>query len=147
LKPLLVVILVISFLVFFVALWLAVTTLLSFLSGWSSLMKAFADRDETPTLRLSGQSGSMGLGVNMKGVLTLSVCPSGLRVGMPRFLAPFSRDFLVPWDQISATSRRVLFMQVVKLQFGRAGSLTVTTDLAAKLATAAAGNWPKKSDG
>jgi len=143
LKPWLVLLLVIAFPVFFAGLWLAVTTLLALLSGWPGLMKAFPDRDETPILRLSGQSGAMGLGVNMNSVLTLSVCPSGLRVGMPRFLAPFSRDFLVPWVQISATSRRTLFMQVVRLQFGRAGSLTITKDLAAKLADAAGRNWPK----
>lgn len=142
-KPWLAVTLVISFPVFFVALWLGVTTLLSLLSGWPALMKAFPDHDETPVLRLSGQSGSMGPGVNMRGVLTLSVCPAGLRVGMPRFLAPFSRDFLVPWDKISATRKRALFMQVVKLQFGRVGSLTISQDLADRLASAAGGRWPK----
>jgi hypothetical protein len=129
--------------VFFVALWLAVTTLLSLLSGWPALMKAFPDRDEIPILRLPGQSGAMGLGVNMRGVLTLGICPSGLRLGMPRFLAPFSRDFLVPWDRISVTRKRALFVQVVKLQFGQVGNLTISQDLAGRLATAAGGSWPE----
>jgi hypothetical protein len=132
--------------VFFVALWLAVTTLLSVLSGWRALMTAFPDRDETPVLRLSGQSGTMGLGVNMRGVLTLSICPSGLRVGIARFLAPFSRDFLVPWGQISTTGKRALFMSVVKLKFGQAGNLVISADLVAKLAAAAGRNWPKSDN-
>jgi hypothetical protein len=40
--------------VFFVALWLAITVALSYFSGWTALVKAFPDRDETPSLRLSG---------------------------------------------------------------------------------------------
>jgi hypothetical protein len=107
------------------------------------LDEGLPDRDEVPILRLSGQSGAMGLGVNMRGVLTLGVCPSGLRLGMPRFLAPFSRDFLVPWDRISVTRKRALFMQVIKLQFGQAGNLTISEDLASRLASAAGGSWPK----
>jgi hypothetical protein len=129
--------------IFFVALWLGVTSLLSVLSGWSALMQAFPDRDETPVLSLSGQSGSMGLGVNMRGVLTIAVCPSGLRIGMPRLLAPFSRDFLVPWDRLSVTRKRVLFMDAARLQFGPVGTLTVSAALADKLARAAGKNWPE----
>jgi hypothetical protein len=62
---------------------------------------------------------------------------------MPRFLAPFSRDFLVPWDRISVTRKRALFMQVVKLQFGQVGNLTISQDLAGRLAAAAGASWPE----
>jgi len=105
-------------------------------------MKAFPDRNETPILCLPGQSGSMGLGVNMRGILTLNICPSGLRIGIARLLGPFSRDFLVPWDKLSVIRKRTLFMDVAKLQLGQVGSLTVSIDLAEKLARAADGNWP-----
>lgn len=108
-------------------------------------MKAFPDRDETPLLQLTGQSGAMGSGVNLNRILRLSVCPSGLRVGAPRFLIPFSRDFLVPWDEISATRKHVLFMQAVELRLGHAGKLTISEALAGKLASAAGGHWPKAS--
>jgi len=142
-RPWLVIALVVLFPVFFAGLWLGITTLLSSLSGWPALMKAFPDRDEPALLRLSGQSGQMGPGVNMQGVLTLSVCPSGLRLGMSRFLAPFAHDVLVPWNQISANRKQVLFGQVVRLQFGQAAHLTITQALADKLAVAAGGRWPK----
>jgi hypothetical protein len=136
------VILTVALPVFFVALWLAITTLLSALSGWPALMKAFPDKEEAALLRLSGASGAMGLGVNLRGVLTLSVCPSGLRAGMSRFLAPFARDFLVPWDRITVTHKRALFISVVRLQFGQAGNLTISETLAAGLAAAAGDRWP-----
>lgn len=89
----------------------------------------------------------MGMGVNMRSVLTLSVCPSGLRVGISRFLAPFARDFLVPWDKISATRKRALFMQLISLQFGQTGNLTISEDMANKLAAAAGRHWPAVETG
>ena len=88
------------FLIFFPLLWFAVTMLLSFLSGWFGLMERFPDRAENPLLTLTGQSGSLGK-VSMSRILTLSVCPTGLRIGIMRIFGPFSRDFLVPWDEIT----------------------------------------------
>ena len=142
-RPWLVIALVVLFPVFFAGLWLGITTLLSSLSGWPALMKAYPDRDEPALLRLSGQSGQMGPGVNMQGVLSLSVCPSGLRLGMSRFMAPFSHDVLVPWNQISATRKQVLFGQVIRLRLGQVGQLTITPALSDKLAAAAGSRWPK----
>jgi hypothetical protein len=84
------------FSLFFAGLWLTVTTLLAVLSGWFRLMARFPDQAMEPLLRIRGQSGSMGLGVGMRGILTLRVCDSGLRVGMTRIFGPFCRDFFVP---------------------------------------------------
>src|SRR5215813_2094390 len=90
----------ILFVPFFVLLWLGITSLLGLVSGWYRLMAAFPDRNEQPQLKLAWQSGAMGPGVNMNRVLTLSVCPSGLRLGMMRIFGLFCRDFLVPWEEI-----------------------------------------------
>jgi len=126
-----------------VALWLAVTVVLSHLAGWVSLVKAYPDRDETPLVRLSRQSGTMGTGVNMHGILTLSICPSGLRVGIMRLFGPFSRDFFVPWNSLSVVRTRAFFMAVAKLQFGGVGVLTIPAFVADRLARAAGRNWPE----
>jgi nitrate/nitrite transporter NarK len=75
---------------FFVVVWLTVTTVLALLSGWFRLMAAYPDQSIEPILRLRGQSGTMG-GVSMRSVLTLSVCPTGLRVGMMRLFGLFCR--------------------------------------------------------
>ena len=64
-------------------------------------MEVYPDQSDEPILRLRGQSGTMGLGVGMNGVLILSVCPTGLRVGMMRVFGPFCRDFFVPWESIA----------------------------------------------
>jgi hypothetical protein len=126
---------------FFVSLWLAVTTVLAVLSGWFRLMARFPNQTVEPLLRIRGQSGSMGLGVSMRGILALSVCPSGLRVGIMRVFGPFCRDFLVPWEAIRVTRKNVLFWPVAKLQFGypAIGSLTIPARVANRLARAAMG--------
>jgi hypothetical protein len=131
---------------FFAVLWLTVTTILAVLSGWFRLMARFPNQvDEQPLLRVRGQSGSMGLGVSMSGVLTLSICPSGLRVGIMRVFGPFCRDFFVPWQDISITRKNVLLWTLAKLQFGSpsVGSLTIPAHVADRLARAGTERWPE----
>ena len=116
-----------AILLFFVALWLLITTLLAGLSGWSGLARRFPDRAETPRFELKGQSGAMGMGVQLRGILTFSVCPSGLRVTIWRAFAPFSKPFFVPWGEIEARPRRGLLVELMRLGFGdpEAGAMTV----------------------
>jgi hypothetical protein len=130
---------------FIASVWLTVTTILAVLSGWFRLMAEFPNQAMEPILRVRGQSGAMGLGVSMSGVLTLGVCPSGLRVGIMRVFGPFCRDFFVPWENISVTRKAIIFWPVAKLQFGSPaiGSLTIPVHLANRLARAAMGRWPE----
>ena len=130
---------------FFAALWLTVTTILGMSSGWFRLMARFPNQIAEPLLRIRGQSGWMGLGVSMHGVLTLSVCPLGLRVGIMRLFGPFCRDFFVPWEAISITRKNFWFWRVAKLQFGSpsVGSLAIPAYVANRLAHAAMGRWPE----
>ncbi len=129
---------------FFASLWLVVTTLLAALSGWFTLMAKFPDQNVAPLLRFRWQSGTMGMGVGMRGILILSVCGPGLRVGMLRIFGPFCRDFLVPWGSISVTRRKMFFWRFARLQFGNPviGTLSITERLADQLARAAMGHWP-----
>ena len=131
---------------FFLALWLFVTTLLSFLSGWYKLAARFPDRNEEPLLKLSLQSGSMGLGVSMRGVLNISACPSGLRIGINRLFGPFARKFFVSWEDLHVTRRTILFSPSARLQFGtpQIGTLTISGHAANRLARAAQGKWPER---
>jgi hypothetical protein len=131
----------VGFPLFFAALWLTVTTVLAVLSGWFRLMARFPNQTAEPLLRVRGQSGSMGLGVSMRGILTLSVCSLGIRIGIMRVFGPFCRDFFVPWEAISVTRKTVLFWPVAKLQFGSpgVGSLTIPAHVANRLARAALG--------
>jgi hypothetical protein len=131
---------------FFAAMWLIVTTFLGMWSGWFRLAARFPDREEeAPILRLHGQSGAMGRGVSMRGILRLSACPGGLRVGMTRLFGPFCRDFFVPWDAIGVTRKKRWFSPVAELRFGSpgVGSLTIPARVANRLARAAEARWPE----
>jgi hypothetical protein len=128
----------------FVVLWLTVTTFLALHARWFKLMGEYPDQAIEPVLRLRGQSGRMGL-VYMRGILTLSVCPSGLRVGMMRVFGPFCRDFFVPWENIAVVRTTMLFSPAAKFQFGdpAVGTLTVPAHVADRLARAAMERWPE----
>ena len=136
-----------AFPLFFVGMWVAVGTWLAVMSGWFSLARAFPDRMEDPVFRLAWQSGSMGANVNMRGILTLAVCPSGLRVGIFRVFGPFSKTFFVPWDQIRIERKTVFFMHMAVLSFGspRVGNLTLRVAVAERLARALPDKWPEPS--
>jgi hypothetical protein len=135
----------VAFPFFFAAMWLTVTTILALLSGWFRLTAAFPDQSIEPILKLRGQSGTMGPEVSMRGVLTLSVCPTGLRVGMMRIFGLFCRDFLVPWESITVVRSTILIWPVAKLQFGdpEIGTLRLSAYPADKLARAAGRCWPE----
>jgi hypothetical protein len=130
---------------FFAAMWLAVTTVLALLSGWFRLMEVFPDQSIESILKLRGQSGTMGLGVSMHGILTLSVCPTGLRVGMMRIFGPLCRTFFVPWESIAVARTTILVWPFAKLQFGHpmVGTLRISTRTADRIAHAAMGHWPE----
>lgn len=111
----------------FVGIWLAISTMLGVLSGWFALQRQYPRGDRRAMLTLRGKSGSMGIGVAMNGILTLSACDGGLRIGISRIFGPFQRPFLVPWSAIRAEPKRVFFVPSTKLRFGspEIGSLTV----------------------
>jgi hypothetical protein len=132
------------FLIVFPLFWFAVTMLLSLISGWFGLMERFPNCPEDPLLTLTGQSGSLGK-VSMSRILTLSVCRAGLRIGIMRIFGPFSRDFLVPWNEITVTRANRVFWKVAKLSFGRPSirTLTLQSQVADRLARAAGVRWPE----
>ena len=114
--------------VFFIGMWLGITTILGALSGWFNLQRRYPAGTEKSRLTLRMRSGRMGLGVYMSGLLTLSACPSGLRISVLRMFGPFQRAFTVPWEQIRAEPRTVFFMPSVKLSFGGREFWNLTID-------------------
>src|SRR5262245_32016131 len=110
-------------------------------------MARYPDQTVESSLRIRWQSGmmGMGLGVGMGGILTLSVCPSGFRVGMMRVFGPFCRDFFVPWEDIAVIRKTIVVWPVAELRFGTpvVGKLRISAHVADRLARAASGRWPE----
>jgi hypothetical protein len=132
----------------FIALALGIGSLIGLVSGWYSLQSRYPDQPGEPVLKLRFQSGMMGqVRATLRNVLTLSVCPLGLRVGMWRLMGPFCRDFFVPWQEISVERSPTLFGQGARLTFGSpaVGSLFLSGSVADRLARAAGERWPEKT--
>lgn len=132
-----------AFPLFFAAMWFAVTSLLGLLSGWYGLMHRFPDRDDQVLAKFGGQSGSMGVGVAMGGILVLTVCSGGLRVGIWRVFGPLCAPFYVPWQDLVVRRRQALMFPRADLIFGDTGKLTVAGDVADRIARTAARTWPE----
>jgi hypothetical protein len=84
----------------------------------------------------------------MNRILTLSVTATGLRVGIWRPFAPFSRPFLIPWNDLVVVRTTLLgWWPVAELQFGQpvVGRLAISVALTDQLALAAQGHWPETS--
>jgi hypothetical protein len=130
--------------IFFVLMWLIVTTMLGFISGWYTLMKVYPDHSEEPLHTFARQSGSINF-VGMRSILNLSVCTSGLRIGIMRIFGIFCRDFLVPWNAISVIRKDRVLRKVAQLSFGTPpiGNLTIRAEVADRIARAAGGLWPE----
>jgi len=107
-------------------------------------MRSFPDQVEKELIRLKNQSGSMG-GVGMRGILNISVCRSGLRIGMLRIFGPFCRDFFVPWEQLRVERKDGMLGKTAMLRFGepRIGWLRVPSHIADRLARSSQGRWPE----
>jgi hypothetical protein len=133
------------FLIAFPLLWFVITMILSLLSGWFGLAERYPNLNEEPILTLKNQSGSVG-SVSMRSILRLSVCPSGLRIGIMRIFGPFCRDFLVPWSEITVTRSDRILWKEAKLSFGfpANGNLKLFAEVADRMARAAGNRWPEQ---
>jgi hypothetical protein len=124
--------------------WLTITTALGLFSGWYFLMIRYPNREETELLSLKGLSGSVGL-VRMNRILNISVCPTGLRIGMMRVFGIWCRKFFVPWEEITIKRKDGFFGPAAELQFGNpfGGRLRIPAHVADRLACASLGRWPE----
>ena len=93
---------------FFVALWLFVGAVLSELSRWPELARAYPDHPAARGQRLRGQVTNVGW-VNENNVTAIEVTPAGLRLAAI-FLFRFRRPpVLVPWEHIRGVVEKRLW--------------------------------------
>jgi hypothetical protein len=133
-----------AFIAFFGLGWLLVTVILGYASGWYSLTREFPDLPYEDALSVfTRESGTIGL-VSMHGILKLSPCRSGLRVGIMRLFGPFSKPFLVPWNTINISRKALLGWTYAELSFGTHGKLRISGLLADRLWQTVPQSWPEK---
>jgi hypothetical protein len=138
-------------LLFFAGLWLAITTLLGLLSGWFYLRWRFTDlgRDDRGDLLGSYkyQTAGMGIGVNLRNILTLEVYRLGLRLKILRVFGIFNRPIFIPWSEIRVERKWALWGKAAVLRFGNGGvfsKLVISPNLADELWNDVGDYWPEK---
>jgi hypothetical protein len=134
----------ILFPLFFVAIWLLVSVMISRVGGWATLATRFRFEGEFTGPRWNWQAAQMRYTVNYNGCLTLGCDETGLYLAtMPlfRFKHP---PLLIPWNEITASRKRILFMDFVRLSLGNDSQipLTIRLSLAERLSNAAGAHWP-----
>jgi hypothetical protein len=113
---------------FFVGMWLAVTFLLSYISGWAFLARhyraarPFAGRYER--IR-SSQMGPLGPFGGARNALYVGVDPQGLHLRMFILFRLNCRDLFMPWIDVTVTRGRSFFMDFVEFQFRQAPRIHV----------------------
>lgn len=129
----------------FIFFWILFQVLTGCISGWYTLMRRFPNQEEKTLIQLRYQSGTMGDWCGMRGILSIGVCSSGLRLGIMKFFGIFSRDIFVPWDEITIQRKVEIFETLVELSFGHPciGRLSVNENVAYQLARSIPEKWPE----
>jgi len=103
---------------FVVAMWCAVSLLLSAVGGWRRLAEVFPARGKPSGRLFSMQSGKVGL-VSYRSCLTVLSTPEGfyLSVWLPFRLG--HSPLFIPWDAVNnKTTRRFLWMETEVFDVG-----------------------------
>ncbi|HTO09555.1 MAG TPA: hypothetical protein VMR86_21065 [Myxococcota bacterium] len=107
------------FFAWFAVFWSAICVLLSYLSGWRSLVPRFADGAPIEGERFRFVSGGMGSGlpVSYRGCLFVTVGRFGfsLSLWLPfRILCP---ELRIPWSEVKAVkSKKLLWMRRTEIE-------------------------------
>jgi len=112
----------------FVLLWLAVTFLLSYISGWAFLAehyraaRPYAGRYER--IR-SSQMGPLGPFGGARHALNVGIDHEGLHLRMFILFRLNCRDLFIPWRDITVSRGRSMFVDFVEFHFRQAPKIAV----------------------
>jgi hypothetical protein len=130
--------------VYFVALWLFVSGMISYIGGWSALAKHYRLTGQFTGERWSFQSGKMRWLANYNNCLTIGASQTGLFLGI-LFLFRFRHPpLLIPWSEVSVGRKEFWVFKYAVLRLGRELGipLSIRGGLADKLKDASGGKWP-----
>lgn len=125
----------------------AVSLLVSWISGWSTLARQFRAESEFTGSRWTAQTGRMRWLATYGSCLTIGADASGLYLAVSllyRFRHP---PLFVPWQEITVSETRPFGFERVQFRLGREPGipLTLQKSIAAELAGAAGKSWPGES--
>ena len=132
----------------FVALWIAVTWLLSHISGWVALARLYRAGRDAVGIPVRLRAARMGRGATgqFRNVLTLWVGTEGIQLRLQLLFRINSPDLFVPWTEITVTRGRQLFFNYIELKFRQAPDIPLRMygEAAERVCAAADEHWPEK---
>lgn len=131
----------------FPAMWLAVTFLLSYISGWVFLaehyrsQRPFAGRYER--IR-SSQMGPLGPFGGARNALNVGIDPEGVHLRMFILFRLNCRDLFIPWREITVSRGKSFFVDFIEFHFQQAPKigLRIYGKAGAVLRALAGPAWP-----
>jgi hypothetical protein len=128
----------------FALFWCVISFVLSRVSGWATLARAYPAADVlTPNARWRWQSVHMNGNTKYSGAVTIVADAHGVHFSMFPVLRAGHARFSVPWPDLHATPRQLLLAQRVVLTFAKAPavSMLMWPTLADRLAAASQGRF------
>lgn len=130
-------------------LYFLVSLVVSRWSGWAALAQRFSLRSEFTDSRWRFQSAQMRWLCGYNNCLTMGANSEGLYLSMLPFIRLFHPPLLIPWGEVSAEKKNLLFTQGVRFELGRETPIPmwVRNRLAERLKLAAGQSYPVESLG
>ena len=126
----LIVVILVAFPVFFIAIWSGVLFLLSRIGGWNRLARKYARGDRQPTGHyVSGVAGRIGF-ADYNGVLVTYFNKEGFFLDVNPIFRPGHKPLFIPWSEVSERRTvNLLFAKLEKLSIGRpkVGTISLPT--------------------
>jgi hypothetical protein len=109
----------------FPAIWWAVVSLLSQLSGWRRLGREYAAQTQPQGQAFRWQTGKVGM-VPYRNSLDVTVAPDGIFISVWLLLRFAHKTLYIPWKEIGVPiESRVLGRSVARFQVGREPKVTI----------------------
>jgi len=127
--------------------WAAVGLISSRMTGWALLAQRYRSEEPFSGERVRFCSAAMRYGGHYGNCLTIGVNAQGLFLSLSIPFYMGHPPLFIPWHEITASRKRVLWSNCVELMLGRDPSVPfrIQERLGKKLAALACEAWPKES--
>ena len=112
------------FFVCFVTMWLMVSLLLSYWSGWSELAQYYLYQNE-PILKKKNFQWLSMRGVKYKGCMTIGGNEQGLYLSVLFLFSFGSSKLFIPWQDISIVKKKYWWLSVLELSIVKTPSIKI----------------------
>jgi hypothetical protein len=130
--------------IYFLCLWVLVSAIISFVSGWFSLARVYRARIPFQGARWRLQRGKMRYLVGYNNILAIGVSQQGLYLAVLSLFRFMHPPLLIPWSEVKVRKKKGWVFESVTFTLGHelAIPLRIRGKLGENLREAAGSSWP-----